>query len=150
MAPRPEEAELLEKYVHGFDASPSTRLRKWIFLGFILACGAGTLLALMAGRLRLAESHARPRRADALGLRHPRRDRPTDINGRPGPAKRQRTGSTNEVRTNALLNNGGVILVSNLLALGMSDASVRTQVSAQGGLPITPPLSSRYLADSYH
>ena len=49
-APRPEEVELLEKYVHAFDSSPSTRLRKWVFLVFILACGAAMLLALVDGR----------------------------------------------------------------------------------------------------
>jgi len=54
LAPRPEEAELLEKYVQAFDSSPSTRLRKWVFLGLILVCGAGMLLALMAGRPGLA------------------------------------------------------------------------------------------------
>ena len=41
----------------------------------------------------------------------------------------------NEVRTNALMNSGGVQLITNLLALGLSDARVREQVVAQGGLP---------------
>jgi serine/threonine protein kinase len=54
LSPRPDEAEQLEKCVQALDASPSTRLRNWAFLGFILVCGAGILLGLSAGQPRLA------------------------------------------------------------------------------------------------
>ena len=52
---RPEETEVLEKSVQAFASSPSARLEKWVFLGFIFACCAGILLALVAGRPGLAQ-----------------------------------------------------------------------------------------------
>jgi serine/threonine protein kinase len=52
---RPEETEALEKSVRAFDSSPSARLEKWVFLGFVFACCAGILLAVLAGRPGLAQ-----------------------------------------------------------------------------------------------
>ena len=53
---RPEETEALEKSVQAFASSPSTRLEKWAFLGFIFACCAGILVALVAGWPGLAQN----------------------------------------------------------------------------------------------
>ncbi len=55
LAPRPDEAELLEKCVQAFDSSPSARLRKRVFMAFLIACGAAMLLALVDGRPGLAQ-----------------------------------------------------------------------------------------------
>jgi serine/threonine protein kinase len=52
---RPEETEVLEKSVQAFARSPSIRLQKWVFLGFIFACCAGILLALVGGTPGLAQ-----------------------------------------------------------------------------------------------
>jgi serine/threonine protein kinase len=49
LAPRPDEAELLENCVQALDSSPATRLRKRFFLGFIITVSAGALVALLAG-----------------------------------------------------------------------------------------------------
>jgi serine/threonine protein kinase len=53
-APRPDEAQLLEQCVQALDSSPSARLGKWVSLGFVLACGAGIVWALVAGQSGLA------------------------------------------------------------------------------------------------
>ena len=99
LAPRPDEAELLEKCVQALDSSPSIRLRKWVFMVFLITCAAGTLLALLAGRPELAKGAHRPRSADALGLRHPRCDRPEDAPVRQGPPipHRERTERTHRL-----------------------------------------------------
>jgi serine/threonine protein kinase len=52
---RPEEAEVLDMSMQAFAASPSARTEKWVFLGFVIACCAGILLTLLAGRTGLAQ-----------------------------------------------------------------------------------------------
>jgi eukaryotic-like serine/threonine-protein kinase len=52
---RPEETEALDKSVDALDSSPSARMQKWVFRGFIFACCAGIFLALVAGRPGLAQ-----------------------------------------------------------------------------------------------
>jgi serine/threonine protein kinase len=54
IAPRPEEAELLEACVNAFDSTPATRLRTRVFLGFFIACVLGILFSLWAGGRALA------------------------------------------------------------------------------------------------
>jgi serine/threonine protein kinase len=51
---RSEETEVLEKSVKAVARSPSARLEKWVFLGFIFACCAGILAALVTGSPGLA------------------------------------------------------------------------------------------------
>jgi eukaryotic-like serine/threonine-protein kinase len=52
---RPEETEVLEKSVQAFASSPSAWLERWVFLGFIFACCAAILLAIVGGWPGLAQ-----------------------------------------------------------------------------------------------